>query len=284
MDPGLFPILFVAAAFAGWIDAVVGGGGLVQLPALLLAGAGMPVAPVLGTNKLAATIGTLAAAVTYSRRYRVDRAVVVRAGAAAIVGAGGGAMTALAVSSAALRPFILVVLVGVGVFVLARPGFGVAAADHGTAAPDQGTAAPGAGPVTTRTRQPTTRVRDAMRRRAGGLLLVASAVIGFYDGLVGPGTGTFLIITFTALLGLDFISALATVKLVNVGTNLGALLVFATQGDVLWVLGVGMSVCNVAGAVVGARMTMARGGGFVRVVLLVVITCMIVRLVLDQFA
>ncbi|MFI6444918.1 sulfite exporter TauE/SafE family protein [Kitasatospora sp. NPDC050543] len=255
--------LLAVAAMAGWIDAVVGGGGLLQLPALLLAGGSLPVASVLGTNKLAATLGTLAAALAYRRKHPISRKVAVIGGGAAVVGSATGAVVATAVSSDFLRPVILVLLVGVAVFVLLRPQFG-------SGSPK------GEGPDAQR--------QAPERRRVAWLVLLAGGGIGFYDGLVGPGTGTFLIITFTTVLGLEFIRALSTVKTINVGTNLGALLVFALQGNVLWVLGLGMSLFNVLGALIGARMTMSRGSGFVRAVLLVVVAVMVVRLGYAEFA
>lgn len=265
MSINLFPVLFGIAALAGWIDAVVGGGGFVQLPALLIAGPSLPVPSILGTNKLAATVGTLSAAVTYARKHPIDRAVAIRGGVTAVIGSGCGALLALVVSSAFLRPFILILLVGVAVFVLVHRKFGTSG---------QVREAKGTGGSAQLVKQ---------RRRAAALVLVAGGGIGLYDGLVGPGTGTFLIISFTTLLGLDFISALSTVKVIHVGTNLGALLVFASQGHVLWGLGIGMSLFNVVGAFIGARMTLSRGSKFVRVVLLVVIACLVARLSADQF-
>ncbi|MGW7413189.1 TSUP family transporter [Streptomyces sp. NPDC054863] len=262
MDWDVILVLLAVAAMAGWIDAVVGGGGLLQLPALLIGAGHLPVASVLGTNKLAATFGTLAAALAYGRKHPMSRKVVAVGGSAAVAGSAGGALVASAVSSDFLRPVILVLLVAVACFVLLRPSFG--AGKPGTEGPDASRQAP-------------------ERRRAALLVLLAGGGIGFYDGLVGPGTGTFLIVTFTTVLSLEFIRALSTVKMINVGTNLGALLVFASQGHVLWLLGLGMSAFNVAGALVGARMTLARGSGFVRVVLLVVVTVMILRLGYDQF-
>ncbi|MBZ4318307.1 TSUP family transporter [Streptomyces huiliensis] len=256
--------LLAVAAMAGWVDAVVGGGGLLQLPALLVTAGSYPVASVLGTNKLAATLGTFTAAMVYRRKHPISRKVALVGGGAAVTGSAGGALVATAVSSDFLRPVILALLIGVAAFVLMRPQFGTSSpADP--AAPDA--------------------YRDAPERRhVARLVLLTGAGIGFYDGLVGPGTGTFLIISFTTLLSLEFIQALSTVKMINVGTNLGALLVFAVQGHVLWALGLGMSVFNVAGALVGARMTLSRGSGFVRGVLLFVVAAMVIRLGYDEFA
>jgi uncharacterized protein len=259
MPVHLFPLLFGVAAVSGWIDAVAGSGGLLQLPALLLLGGATPVPSLLGTNKLPATIAKVFAALTYARRHPIDRVIATRGGLAAAAGAAGGALFALSVSTAFLRPIILIVLVAVAALILARPGFGTA-----SIAP----------------RQPT---QSATNHSVMILALLGAAVLGFYDGVVGPGTGTFLIILFTRLLDLEFVQVLSTVTWINVGTNLGALVVFAALGHVLWILGLGMALCSVAGAVIGARMTLRHGSKFVRVVLLIVVICTALRLAANQF-
>lgn len=245
-------LLLVAAAGAGWIDAVVGGGGLLQLPALLLAG----VSPVqaLATNKFAAVFGTASAAVTYAGTAKIDRRVALPAGAAAVVFAGLGAASASAISRDVLIPLVMAALVGVAVFVTFRPAFGVH--PHG---------------------------RPRTRARTSAAIAVTGAGIAFYDGIVGPGTGTFLIIAFTVILGMDFVAGSAHSKIVNSCTNLGALLVFGFQGHVLWLLGLAMAVCNMAGAQFGARMALRRGARFVRVVLLCVVAAMVARLGYERF-
>lgn len=246
--------LLAAAAMAGWVDAVVGGGGLLLLPALLVAAPGLPVATALGTNKLAAIFGTATAATTYARRTTVDWRVAGPAAGLAVFSAGVGAALAGAVPAAAYRPVVLVVLVAVAVFVLLRPRLGV------VAAPAKRT------PV-----------------RVAAVIAVAGVGIALYDGLIGPGTGTFLVLAFTALVGADFVHGSAMAKVVNAGTNLGALVVFGVTGHVWWLLGAGMAVCNIAGAVLGARMALRRGSGFVRVVLLVVVVALVAKLGYDQW-
>ncbi|WP_091089348.1 TSUP family transporter [Micromonospora nigra] len=247
LDPVTLSTLLAAAVVAGWVDAVVGGGGLLLLPALLVTG--MPPATALGTNKLAAIAGTSTAAVAYARRTAVDWAVAGPAAVVAVVCAGVGAALAGAVPPSAYRPVVLVVLVAVAVFVVARPRVGV------VAVPGRRT-----------------------RRRMVGAVVVAGVGIALYDGLVGPGTGTFLVLALTGLVGADFLGASAMAKVVNAGTNLGALVVFGVTGHVWWLLGVAMAVGNVVGALVGARMALRRGAGFVRVVLLVVVLALVVRL------
>ncbi|WP_371477908.1 sulfite exporter TauE/SafE family protein [Kitasatospora sp. NBC_00315] len=247
-------LLCLAAAAAGWIDAVVGGGGLVQLPALLVGLPHLPTAYVLATNKAVAVVGTGAAAVTYTRRTRIDLRTALRIGVAAALGSLAGASFAAGINSAVLRPLIMVVLLTVLGFVLFRPAFG---------------AAPAAGPVS--------------RRRVLTAILLAGTGIGFYDGLLGPGTGTFLVIALAAILRLDLVAASATTKVVNVCTNLGALAMFAYQGAVLWRLAAVMAVFNLTGGMIGARMALKRGSGFVRGVLVVVVVSLVVKLADDQW-
>jgi uncharacterized protein len=169
--------------------------------------------------------------------------------------AGLGALLAGSVPPAAYRPVVLVVLAGVALVVTLRPGLGTG---------------PG---------------RDAVSRtRAAAAIALAGLVIGGYDGAMGPGTGTFLIIAFTATLGVDYLHASAMAKAVNVATNLGALLVFALAGHVWWLLGAGMAVANIAGARLGAHTALRRGSGFVRLVLLLVVVGLLAKLGVDEFS
>lgn len=252
MDMMEIALLLVAAAGAGWVDAVVGGGGLLQLPALIVAG----LSPVqaLATNKFASIFGTASAAVTYASTTKIDKRVAVPAGLAAVVSAGLGASLAAAISKDVLTPLIMVILLGVALFVTLRPAFGVHPRPH-------------------------------LRTRARELTAIAVTGVGvaFYDGILGPGTGTFLIIGFTMILGMDFVAGSAHSKIINSCTNLGALVVFAYQGHVLWLLGLGMAVCNIVGAQLGARMALRRGAGFVRAVLLCVVVVMVAKLGYDRF-
>lgn len=247
-------LLCVAAAAAGWIDAVVGGGGLLQLPALLVGLPQVPAAHVLGTNKAVAIVGTSAAAVTYTRKAPVDVRTAIRIGLAAVAGSFGGAFFASGINSAVLRPLIMVILLAVLAFVLLRPTFG---------------ATGGTGPVT--------------RQRVLAAILVAGLGIGFYDGLIGPGTGTFLVIAFAAILHMDLVTASATTKVVNTCTNLGALVMFTAQGAVLWSIAAPLALFNLGGGMLGARMALKRGTGFVRVVLVVVVVTLVCKLAYDQW-
>ncbi|MFI9624626.1 sulfite exporter TauE/SafE family protein [Streptomyces sp. NPDC052042] len=252
--------LCLAAAAAGWIDAVVGGGGLLLLPALLLGLPHVPAAQVLGTNKAVAIVGTTGAAATYLRKTPVELRTALRIGLAALAGSMTGAFFAAGIRSEVLRPVIMVVLLGVAAFVLLRPSFG-AVADGGE-----------------------NTWRQVSRARTVTAILLVGGGIGFYDGLFGPGTGTFLVLALTAVLHLDLVTASANAKIVNVCTNGGALAMFAYQGNVMWRLGALMAVFNLVGGLVGARMALSRGSGFVRVVLLVVVFSLVAKLGFDQWA
>jgi hypothetical protein len=255
LDLSMIVLLCIAAGAAGWVDAVTGGGGLIQLPSLLIAMPNGAPADALGTNKLSSIIGTSAAATTYLRNTRIDLRTALPMAAAAFVGAGLGALLASRIPAASFRPIILVMLIGVWLWTWFKPAMGTVE-----------------------------QLRWEGRRRHYGVAVIAGLGIGFYDGLIGPGTGSFLLIVLVAGLGLSFLKASATAKIVNVGTNVAALIVFGFTGSVLWLLGLLMGACNLVGAVIGARTAIAKGSEFVRRVFLVVVALLILRLAWDVLA
>ena len=248
-DPGVLIALCLAAAMAGWIDAVSGGGGLLQLPALLLAFPDVPPVQALATNKMSGILGTAAATATYARKAPPDVRTALPMALAAFGGSVAGAVTASHIPAEAFRPMIVILLVAVWLWTLLNPSLGRTQA-----------------------------LRWHGHRRHYVIATVAGLAIGFYDGLVGPGTGSFLLIVLVAGLGYSFLNASSTAKVVNLGTNAAALLVFGLTGSVMWVLGLMMGACNVLGAVIGARMAIRRGSGFVRIVFLTVVGLLILRL------
>lgn len=247
---GMLVFVVLAAFAAGWIDAVVGGGGLVQLPVLLLIPGITPV-QALATNKLASVFGTVTSATTYYRRVKPDLRTALPMAGVALMGSFGGAAVAVVLPGEAIKPIIVLALIGVALFTLLKPRLGVATA---------------------------LRFAGKKHHIMAGL---SGLVIGFYDGLVGPGTGTFLVITLVAFLGYEFLQASAKAKIVNLATNIGALLLFIPHGAVLWALGLILAAANVAGSYLGSRMAVARGSGFIRVVFLIVVLALIVTLSLD---
>ncbi|HVE98728.1 MAG TPA: TSUP family transporter [Mycobacteriales bacterium] len=247
-------LLCVAAALAGWVDAVSGGGGLIQLPALLLALPGAAPASILGTNKLSSVCGTAVATATYYRRVRPDMRTALPMVVAAVIGSAGGAACASLLPQSVFRPLVLVLLVAVAIYTVRRPALGA-----------------------------------EQNLRWSGHRHYAAAVgaalgIGFYDGIFGPGTGSFLTFALVGLLGYSFLQASAKARMTNLATNAGALIVFFAQGAPMVRLGLTMGVCNVAGAWLGAHTAITRGSRFVRVVFLTVVGGLAIRLAYDVLA
>ena len=241
-------LLVLAGVLAGFVDAVVGGGGLIQLPALLLGLPGATPAQLLATNKLAAVAGTSLRAVTYARRVPPHWPTAIPLVVAAFAGALGGAVIGLHIPKAAFTPIVLALLVLVGAYTLLTPQLGEA-----TVLRHSGT-------------------RHTAAAAAVGL------VIGTYDGALGPGTGSFLVIALVGWLGYAFLEGTAHAKIANVATNLGALAIFVPGSHVLWVPALVMAAGNVLGGYLGARVAVRFGSRFVKAVFVVVVGAMIVRL------
>lgn len=244
----LLAVLALAGLAAGFVDAVVGGGGLVQLPALVLGLPGVAPVHVLATNKLASVCGTTVSSVTYYRRVRPDPKTFVPLMAFAFAGSMAGAAVASRIPANALEPIVLVVLVVVGTYVLFKPDMG-----H------------------------LTELRFAGHHHTIAAIS-AGSVIGFYDGALGPGTGSFLVFSLVGLLGYSFLEASAKARLANWATNLAALVVFVPQGAVLWKVGIVMGLANLCGGYVGARTAVRQGSRFVRIFFMLVVGAFVVTL------
>lgn len=243
--------LGLAALFAGFVDAVVGGGGLIQVPALFTAFPHALPATLFGTNKIASIVGTGSAAIQYARRIAIPWRTALPGAAAALIGAWYGARAVTYLPAEVLRPFILVLLVLVAVYTFMRKDFGV----HAQAGPG--------------------------RWAEVALAVAIGGGIGFYDGFFGPGTGSFFIFLFVRFSGMDFLRASVTAKILNVATNLSAIGYFAFNVEVMWKVGLVMAGCNMAGALIGSRLALRHGAGFVRKMFLAVVTVLIARLAYD---
>jgi uncharacterized membrane protein YfcA len=243
----------LASLLAGFVDAIVGGGGLVLVPALLSVYPQAPPATLFGTNKGAAVWGTAWATRQYASRVSLPWPALLPAAAAALIGSACGAWTVTLISPAGLRRALPLVLLAVLIYTLAKKDLG-------------------------RTHAP----RFAGRRQA----LVASAIgllIGFYDGFFGPGTGSFFVFLFVRLLGFDFLNASASAKLLNTATNVAALLLFAVKGHIWWHIAALMAVTNVIGSLVGTRLALRHGAGFVRGMFMLVVSALILKTSWDAF-
>ncbi|HVH22322.1 MAG TPA: TSUP family transporter [Pseudonocardia sp.] len=237
---------------AGWVDAVVGGGGLIQLPALLLLlPDSTPPATILGTNKVSSVWGTATSSITYAVKSKPDWRTIVPLVVGSAVGSAMGALLARYLPKTYFTPIVLVALIGVGLYTWRRPELGLVS-----------------------------RRKHDGRAHYGRTVLIGLGV-GAYDGFLGPGTGSFFVILLVSVLGYGFLEASAKAKIANLVTNLAAIAVFAAHGSVLWGLGLLMGAANLLGGFLGARTAISRGNAFIRRVFLLVLAGLIVRLAYD---
>ena len=246
-------IVSLASLLAGFVDSIVGGGGLILVPALFATFPGAPPATLFGTNKGASVWGTAFATWQFSRRVEMRWSALLPAAGAGFVAAFAGAWLVTVVSPDYLRKVLPLVLLAVLVYTLLKKELG---------------------------RSHAPRFSGTKER-----LMAASigAVIGFYDGFFGPGTGSFLVFLFVRLLGYDFLSASASAKLINTATNVAALILFIAKGHIWWHFVVAMALANVAGSVLGTRLALKHGTGFVRAVFIVVVSALILKTGYDAF-
>ena len=248
-----FVLLGFAAFLAGLVDAVVGGGGLIQIPVLFAAFPATAPATLLGTSKLAGIFGTAAAAVNYARRVSVAWSTAAPAAMAAFCLSFVGAYTVTKIPPDFLRTLLPFVLVLVAVYTFWKKDFGSIHAPAHT----------------------------GLREKIFAVMI--GGCIGFYDGFFGPGTGSFLVFLFVRFFGFDFLGASAVSKVVNVACNFAALLWFGYSGNLLWQLGLMMAVCQVGGSLVGTRLAIKHGSAFVRKLFLVVVSILIVKTSYDAW-
>lgn len=246
-------LVTLASALAGFVDAIVGGGGLILVPALFSVYPAAAPATLFGTNKGASIWGTAWATGQYARRVTMNWGTLAPAAAAALAGSFGGAWAVTQAPGEELRRALPFVLLAVFLYTLTRKDFGHAHAPH-------------LGPAA---------------ERAAAVSI--GAVLGFYDGFFGPGTGSFFVFLFVRVLGYDFLHASAGAKLLNTATNAAALALFAATGQVWWQVALVMAVANVAGSLLGARLALKHGSRFVRVVFIVVVGALILRTGYDAF-
>lgn len=246
-------LLCLFAFLAGFIDSIVGGGGLIQLPAMLLLLKGVPTPTVFGTGKVSSLMGTAAALRRYAGQVPMQWRSVGPAAVAAGIFAFLGARVVSSLPKEMLPPLVLGLLVVIAIYTFWRKDFG---AIHAPRLP-------------------------AAREPYYGALI--GMLIGFYDGFFGPGTGSFLLFAFVGLFGYDFLTASASSKLVNVTTNLASLAYFAYTGQILWAVALPMALCNMLGSTLGAHIALKQGTGFVRVLFLGVVGALILKLSTQVF-
>ena len=253
MSIELLIFLAIASGFAGFVDAMAGGGGLIQLPALIIGLPNKELPLILGTNKVPSIFGTSAAARNYFKNLKPDIPLTITMMVPAFIGSMAGAAFAASVPKEFFKPFIVLLLTSVAIYTWRKPELGMS--------------------------------ENLKFTNQNRLFLVAliGLLIGFYDGIFGPGTGTFLVFFLVSGIGYAFLKASGTAKLVNIATNAGAILSFQITGHIWWQLGLLLAIANVSGAILGSRLAIKGGSPLVRKVFLAVTFLLITRVAWDTF-
>jgi uncharacterized membrane protein YfcA len=246
-------LLCLAAFLAGFVDAIVGGGGLIQLPAALVILPSFPVASVIGSLKIPAFSGTAVATWQYLKKVNINWKLVTVICTVAFFASYAGSYLLTQVSNAFMKPVLLVVLTLVAIYTYTKKDFGQK------------------------------EEKDVSFNRQLQYGVFISLIIGFYDGFIGPGAGSFLILVFIAFLHFDFLHASAYAKLVNMTTNLGSITLFFAKGKIIWSIALPMAAANALGGYAGARLAIAKGNKFIRIFFLVVIVAILLRFCWDVF-
>lgn len=245
--------LCIVAFLAGFVDAIVGGGGLIQTPAALVLLPQYPVATVIGTLKIPAFSGTSVAAYQYAKKVKLNYPLLALMAAIAFTAAFCGSKLLTMVSNSFMKPLLLIVLVLVAIYTYTNKKFG------------------------THTEKQHTQKQQWWY--AAGI----SLLIGFYDGFIGPGAGSFLVMAFIGIMGFDFINASANAKFVNLSTNLGSIVFFLLSGKILFAIAIPMAICNMIGGWCGAKLALLKGNTFIRIFFLIVVVATILRFAYDIF-
>jgi uncharacterized protein len=244
-------LLCLFAFLAGFTDAIAGGGGLIQTPAALVLLPQYPLATVLGTLKIPSFSGTSIATTQFVRRVQLNWLLIALMAITAFMAAFAGSTLLTRVNNSFMKPLLLLMLIVVAIYTFTNKRFG----DHIE--------------------------KDHSFRQQIIYSLLISLVIGFYDGFIGPGAGSFLILSFIGLLGFDFLKASAHAKFINLATNLGSILFFSLSGKIIYSIALPMAACNALGGLLGARLAILRGNAFIRIFFLVVVCATIIRFAYD---
>lgn len=253
MDIATIGLLCTIAFAAGFVDAIVGGGGLIQTPAALVLLPMYPVATVIGSLKVPAFSGTAVAARQYFKRVAMNGKRLLLMCLVAATSAFAGSQLLTVVSNRYMKPVIFIVLIIVAIYTYFKKDFG----------------------------QHTHRNHSPKRVLLYGLLI--SLVIGFYDGFIGPGSGSFFILVFISILGFDFLQASAHAKMLNMATNFGSIILFLGKGSILWPIAIPMAVCNALGGFAGAKLALKKGNRFIRIFFMIVVMATLIRFGYDTF-
>ena len=246
-------LLCIVAFLAGFVDAIVGGGGLIQLPAALVLLPSFPVASVVASLKIPSFSGTSLAVVQYLKKVTINWKLATTICTIAFFASFAGSQLLTIVSNSFMKPVLLVVLTAVAIYTFSKKDFG----QH--------------------------QEKEHSQNRELWYAILISVVIGFYDGFIGPGAGSFLILAFVSLLGFDFLHASAHAKLVNLATNLGSITLFLIKGNIIWLVALPMAVSNAIGGAIGANLAIAKGNKFIRIFFLFIVIVTLLRFMYDIF-
>lgn len=253
MDTFTLILLCVAAFSAGFVDAIVGGGGLIQTPAALVLLPDLPVSTVIGSIKIPSFSGTFFAARQYLKKVQLNWKLTFVMCMTAFVAAFAGSELLTLVSNKYMKPVIFIVLILVAIYTYTKKDFG---------------------------QQVHKKHSD---KKVIRLSIFISLVIGFYDGFIGPGAGSFLVLAFIAILGFDFLQASANAKIVNLSTNLGSIVLFLLKGSILWTVAIPMAISNAVGGMIGASLAIKKGNQFIRIFFLIIVIATLLRFGYDVF-
>lgn len=253
METYILVLLCIAAFVAGFVDAIVGGGGLIQTPVGLILMPNLPVATVIGTLKIPSFSGTFFAAFQYLKKIEMNWKLLIVMMTLAVPSAFAGSALLTYISNDFMKPLLLLVLSLLVIYTYAKKNFG----------------------------QQADKSHSAKQQLIYAVLI--SFFIGFYDGFIGPGTGSFLVLAFITLLGFDFLQASANAKMVNLATNLGSIVLFVIKGKIIWMVAIPMAICNAVGGFIGAKLAISRGNKFIRIFFLIVVIGTLIRFAYDVF-
>ncbi|MFK7001093.1 sulfite exporter TauE/SafE family protein [Flavobacterium oreochromis] len=253
METYIIILLCFASFIAGLIDAIAGGGGLIQTPIALILLPNSPIANLIGSLKVPAITGTSIAAVHYLKNVKMHWKPLLIMGLFSCVSAFFGSYLLTLVSNDFIKPLLLFILIILAIYTFLKKDFG----NH--------------------------KPKDISKSYFLILGSIISSLIGFYDGFIGPGTGSFLIVSFIVILGLDFLHASAHAKLINIASNMGSLCLFISKGKIIWIIAIPMAICNGIGGWIGAKLAIQKGNQLIRIFFLTVVIGTLIRLSYDIF-
>jgi uncharacterized membrane protein YfcA len=253
METSILIFLCLAAFFAGFIDAIVGGGGLIQTPVALILLPNYAISTISGSLKIPSFSGTSFAAFQYLKKVTMNWKLLFIMSVVAFASAFAGSTLLTYVSNDFMKPLLLVVLTLLAVYTFIKKNFGQY------------------------------QEKNMPLKKQIIYAVIISLTVGFYDGFIGPGTGSFFVVAFISLLGFDFLHASANAKMVNLATNFGSICLFILKGKIIWSIAIPMAVCNALGGFIGAKLAIKKGNGFIRIFFLIVVVGTLIRFGYDVF-